>query len=119
MDRELGSSAISASMRRNRNSTTIRIRLKLYGVFRSTAKTGEICVDLPDHDATVRGVINRLVSEEGLRDLKSLLMEGGSADPRPNALIIVSGREISALGGLETELTDGDELALLPVAHGG
>jgi molybdopterin converting factor small subunit len=106
-------------MGRRHNSTTIRIRLKLYGVFRTTAKTGEISVDIPDHDATVMGVINRLVSQHGLGDLKPLLMEGQSADPRSNALIIVSGREISALRGLETELTDGDELELLPVAHGG
>ena len=40
-------------------------------------------------------------------------------DPRPNALIMVSGREISTLNGLDTMLTEEDELSLLPVAHGG
>ena len=77
-------------------------------------------IDLPeDTDATVRHVIEELIQREGLRDLRSLLVNGDSSDPRANALIIVSGREIGALEGLETKLKDNDELALLPVAHGG
>jgi molybdopterin synthase sulfur carrier subunit len=40
-------------------------------------------------------------------------------DPRPNMLIIVNGREISVLNGLETLLKDGDEVVFVPVSHGG
>ena len=40
-------------------------------------------------------------------------------DPRPNALIIINGKEINVLQGLQTMLHDGDEIVLLPVAHGG
>jgi molybdopterin converting factor small subunit len=32
---------------------------------------------------------------------------------------MVSGREIGSLNGLETRVSSDDELALLPVAHGG
>jgi molybdopterin converting factor small subunit len=40
-------------------------------------------------------------------------------DPRPNAVILLSGREIGTLRGLETPLSPEDEVAILPVAHGG
>jgi len=40
-------------------------------------------------------------------------------DSRSNALILVNGREISVLNGLETKLSDGDEIVFIPVVHGG
>ena len=36
-----------------------------------------------------------------------------------NALILVNGKEISVLKGLETRLNDGDEIVFVPVVHGG
>ncbi len=97
----------------------MQVRLKLYGVFRSAAKASELNLEIPGQEATVRSAIERLVSQEGLGGLRSLLMNSASSDPRPNALIMVSGREINTLKGLDTELTVDDELTLLPVAHGG
>jgi molybdopterin synthase sulfur carrier subunit len=40
-------------------------------------------------------------------------------DSRSNSLVLVNGREISVLNGLETELKDGDEIVFVPVVHGG
>jgi len=51
--------------------------------------------------------------------LKRSLIDQQLEDPRPNALILVNGREISVLNGLETNLKDGDEIVLVPVVHGG
>ena len=50
---------------------------------------------------------------------KRLLIDPELDDPRPNALILVNGREISVLDGLETKVHDGDEIALIPVSHRG
>jgi molybdopterin converting factor small subunit len=33
--------------------------------------------------------------------------------------MLVNGKEIGVLKGLETKLKDGDELVLVPVVHGG
>jgi len=75
-------------------------------------------LEIPEKTGTtVRYTIEELIRREDLRDLRTLLIS--SSDPRSNALILVSGREIGSLNGLETELKDNDELALLPVAHGG
>ena len=40
-------------------------------------------------------------------------------DSRSNALVLINGREISVLDGLETKLNDGDEIVFVPVVHGG
>lgn len=97
----------------------MNLHIRLYGVFRSAAKTNELDVTVPDENPTVKAAISQLVSTESFADLKHLLMDAETSDPRPNALIMVSGREINTLNGLDTKLTKDDELALLPVAHGG
>ena len=51
--------------------------------------------------------------------LKQSLNDQKSEELKSNALIMVNGREISVLDGLETKLKDGDELVLIPVVHGG
>ena len=97
----------------------LEIHLKLYGVFRSAAKTDTLNLNLPDADATVRSAVMDLVSRPDCDELKKLILDGESLDPRPSTLILVSGREIGALAGLETRLKENDEMSLLPVAHGG
>ncbi len=37
----------------------------------------------------------------------------------PNVIVLVNGVEVGVLKGLDTELKDGDEVVLLPAAHGG
>jgi len=95
------------------------IRLKLYGVFRSAGKAAELNVDLPDGATNVREAISYITSQNQFGPLRGLIFESGSSDPRPNALILVSGREVNTMEGLQTELKEGDELVLLPIAHGG
>ncbi len=97
----------------------MNIRVKFYGVFRTATRTNEMTVEVAEKTPTVRSVLSQLVSKKEYESLKQLLLQNGTADPRPNALIMVSGREISALNGLETLVTENDELALLPIAHGG
>lgn len=98
---------------------SMNLHVRLYGVFRSAARASELDLMIPDENPTVKSAIAHLVSRESFADLKHLLLDTETSDPRPNALIMVSGREVNTLNGLDTKLTSGDELALLPVAHGG
>jgi molybdopterin converting factor small subunit len=98
---------------------TLKIRVKLYGVFRTAAKSASIQLELPSTTPTVRTAIAALALHSDYRALVQLLLSDQTPDPRPNALIMVSGREISTMNGLETPLAESDELSLLPVAHGG
>jgi molybdopterin converting factor small subunit len=96
----------------------MKIHLKLYGVFGSAAKRSDLELDAIE-GTTVRSLVSQLVSQENYRSLKLLLLDSSTSDPRPNALILVSGREVSALNGMDTVLHEGDEIAILPIAHGG
>ena len=95
------------------------VPLRLYGVFRSAAGSERVEINIPIDQPTVRAVIAEITSRSDLRELKQLVLDGETLDPRPNALIMVSGREIGTLEGLDTKLKAGDELSLLPIAHGG
>jgi len=66
---------------------------------------------------SVREIMNKIVEE--LPRLKRTLIVPQLKNPRPNALILVNGKEISVLKGLETMLKDGDEIVLVPITHGG
>lgn len=88
-------------------------------MFRSAEGCHNIEIELSSTTPTVRSVIDALVSRPDYHDLKQLLLDPETLDPRPNALIMVSGREISTLNGLETTIGESDELSLLPIAHGG
>lgn len=72
-----------------------------------------------------RGVGKELeVDGEAGRTLAELLSELGSKNreispDNPDIIIFVNGVEAHLLGGLKYRLKDGDEVAILPAAHGG
>ena len=88
-------------------------------MFRSAARSANVELEVSSTTPTVRNAIDALASRTDYRDLTQLLLDSQTSDPRPNALIMVSGREINSLNGLETQLLESDVLSLLPVAHGG
>jgi len=72
-------------------------------------------VEVPD-GLTVRGLID-VLTEKYARLREELLDEGGNLKPMYN--ILVNGRAIEWLGGLDTLLKDGDEVVFIPPAAGG
>jgi molybdopterin converting factor small subunit len=95
------------------------VPIRLYGVFRSAARSERVEINIPIDQPTVRAAIAEIASRPDFKELTQLVLYGETLDPRPNALIIVSGREIGTLEGLDTKLKASDELSLLPIAHGG
>jgi len=59
------------------------------------------------------------ITETFSPEFKRTLVDPELNDPRPNALILVNGKEISVLEGLETEVNKGDDVVIIPVSHGG
>src|SRR4030067_1195930 len=94
----------------------VKINIRLLGVFRGLSGKDLHALNLKK--PTVRSVVLKLVESLSVEG-KRLLVDPELNDPRPNALILVNGKEINVLKGLETELKDGDEVALIPVSHGG
>ena len=75
--------------------------------FALTCKEGTSLLDL----------MNKLTKK--LPKLRRNLLDEQVGQPKPNALILVNGREISVLNGLATTMKDGDEVVFIPVVHGG
>lgn len=92
------------------------MNVKLMGVFR--VFSGKDSVSLKLEKPTVREAVEK-IAELLSAESKRMLIDPELNDPRPNALILVNGKEISVLKGLETEVEEGDQLILIPVSHGG
>jgi molybdopterin synthase sulfur carrier subunit len=90
----------------------LTIAVKFIGSLRHVSGTGELALSCKSYVA-----IRELMKE--LPELKRSLIHQQFGDPRPNTLVLVNGREISVLDGLETKLKDGDEVVLIPFVHGG
>jgi molybdopterin synthase sulfur carrier subunit len=95
----------------------IDVEVKFLGVFRQFSGRNRIRVKL-EKPANVRKAIEKL-TEAFSSEFRRMLVDPELKDPRPNALILVKGKEIGVLKGLETEVEDGDEIVLVPVSHGG
>jgi molybdopterin synthase sulfur carrier subunit len=92
------------------------ITVKFVGALRHFSGAGELALDYK-RCASVEELVNKIVEE--VPELKRSLIDRQLEDPRTNALILVNGREISVLNGLETKLNDGDDVVFVPVVHGG
>ena len=92
------------------------ITVRFIGSLRASASRSRFTLEL-EKTISLREVITRIVEEQP--KLKRVLIDPELDDPRTNALILVNGKEISVLQGLNTKIKDGDELVLIPVVHGG
>ena len=89
---------------------------KFFGALRHVAGVGELTLNVKG-GISVEKMLKKIAAE--LPALRQSLKDKVAEELKSNALIVVNGREISALDGLETKLKDGDELILIPVVHGG
>jgi molybdopterin synthase sulfur carrier subunit len=92
------------------------ITVRFIGSLRASSKKSKLNLDFKNA-VSLREVVNKLI--EGQPKLKRALIDPELDDPRTNVLMLVNGKEIGVLKGLETKLKDGDELVLIPVVHGG
>lgn len=93
------------------------IKIRLLGTFGKVQGRNDAVIELKE-PTSVRRVIQKL-AEDLSDEFKRAIIDPELDDPRPNALMLVNGREISALGGLETKVCDNDEIVIVPVTHGG
>ena len=92
------------------------ITVRFIGALRHASGADELTLDF-EGALSVRDLMNKITKDTPA--LRRGLVDAQLDDPRPNTLILVNGREISVLDGLETNLRDGDGVVLVPVVHGG
>ena len=92
------------------------LTVRFIGSLRASADKSKLTLELGT-TVSLREVIKKIVEEQP--KLKRALIDPELDDPRTNSIILVNGKEINVLDGLDTKLKDGDELILIPVVHGG
>src|SRR4030042_5504812 len=96
--------------------SSMAITVKFVGALRHVSGVENLALNCAE-SVSVKTLISQITEERP--ELKRSLIDQQLQDPRLNALILVNGREISVLDGLETKLKDGDEIVFVPVVHGG
>jgi molybdopterin synthase sulfur carrier subunit len=77
---------------------------------------GQEVIEFPiPEGTTVKSLVALMIDKWGVR----LASDAEQDRPLPKIRIVVNGRDIGFLKGMETELQDGDEVLLLPLVGGG
>jgi molybdopterin synthase sulfur carrier subunit len=92
------------------------VTVRFVGSLRAASKKSKLKLEF-GKTASLKEVVRRIVEDQP--KLRQALIDPELDDPRTNALILVNGKDISVLDGLDTMLKDGDELVFVPVVHGG
>jgi len=94
------------------------VRVKLTGILKGVSGKEAVILNF-ERPTTVKEVVFRL-AEMFSMEFRRALIDSELNSPKPNALILLNGREVSVLpGGLESEVKNGDEIIIIPVTHGG
>ena len=92
------------------------VSVRFVGSLRASTKRSRLSLKF-EETVKLKEVVKRIIQEQP--KLKQALIDSEFGDPRTNALVLVNGKEISVLDGLETKVSDGDEVVFVPVVHGG
>lgn len=96
------------------------MKIEVSGYLRFRGLIGSrISLELETEQATLRDALTVLCSQHGER-LESILLDPSTKEIRRSNLVMLNGQPHMGLGKrLDTELKDGDEIALCPVLAGG
>jgi MoaD family protein len=97
----------------------LNVSVRFFGSLRALIGKKVECVEFKDsEEATVEKVLRRLSKIYG-QDFVEYVFDERTGETQGYLLLLVNGRSITVLGGLETSLIDGDVLAILPPVGGG
>ena len=92
------------------------VTLRFLGVFKKAYGSGQVLIKIRRNEK-LENVIKKV--SEASPSLERVLIDPELDNPLSNAVILVNGKEVGLLNGLETELKDKDEIVFIPVIHGG
>jgi molybdopterin synthase sulfur carrier subunit len=92
------------------------VTIRFIGVLKSIAGKDKLDIESTG-SVTIKECIKKIVSE--MPRLERVLIDPDLQDPRPNTLILLNGKEVNVLNGLDTRAECGDEVVLISVLHTG
>lgn len=94
-----------------------RIRLRFLSTMRHIVGENEKVIEI-SKEATV-GDLLRLILTTYSEKTKALLFEEDSKSVRNDILILINDVDMDVLEGVDTVLSEEDEVTFMPIAHGG
>ncbi len=95
----------------------MKVKIEYVGHVKSITGNKKEEVEARD-GSSVAGLLNVLVKRYGEPFMKAIYEPKGT-DVKPNYIVTVNGYLLNQLKGLDTELENGDHVAILPVVSGG
>lgn len=95
------------------------IKVNLYTILGIKDIIGEreVEIDVPDN-SSLSGLLTEIVNRWG-NGISEVILEAGGKKIKSHLRLMVNGRDISFLDGLDTKLKDGDEVMIFPPVSGG
>ncbi len=95
----------------------MRVRVRLFTILRELAGKGDIALEFNVEVVTVSDVLRELVRRFGRNFGDYLLNQRGKV--QDHLQLLVNGRNIELMKGLDTHLEEGDIVAIVPPVGGG
>lgn len=92
------------------------VDIRFVGSFRGVSGKNALKIEF-GVSVSIKVLVKKVIAK--LPKLKTALIDPRSGQPRQNMLVLVNGREISVLDGLDTIVNDEDNVVFVPVIHGG
>ncbi|MEM3695890.1 MAG: ubiquitin-like small modifier protein 1 [Candidatus Bathyarchaeia archaeon] len=97
----------------------MRVSVRFFTSLREIVGKREETLEFSDDErVTVDSVLRRLSERYG-KDFDDYLYDSKTGEVKGFLQFLINGRSASTLKGLETELSDGDVLAIIPPVGGG
>ena len=95
----------------------VKVRIHTIAGLKEVLGHGDIELPVPQ-GATIRALLALMVKRWG-EGLVPYFSDFDHARPLPHVRILVRGQDIAFLDGIDTQLSEGDEVLLLPLVGGG
>lgn len=95
---------------------SVNVQVNFLGIYQRIAGKKSVQLKLKKH-STIRNALIEL--EKISQEFKQVLIDSQLDENRAKAIILVDGKEISVLQGLETKINQSEEITLIPMVHGG
>ncbi len=96
----------------------MQIKVRFFTSLREIVDKREELLNFNENEVTVDYVLKTLTEKYG-KPFKEYVYDSKTAQPKAFLQFLVNGNSTSTLKGLETELKEGDVLAILPPVGGG
>ncbi|HJW66117.1 MAG TPA: MoaD family protein [Candidatus Bathyarchaeia archaeon] len=97
----------------------MRVSVRFFTSLREIIKKKEETLEFSDSEKVTIGMVLETLSQKHSKNFTDYVYDVKTHEVRGFLQFLVNGKSASTLNGLQTELNDGDVLAILPPVGGG